>query len=77
MAVNLLTGTLQSINQKPNWKLVYLYFQSLSREHACIEVKGDSVFIYDKGSRNKTKRNRVRKWDITIPWTSIKSIYEF
>ncbi|XP_060580787.1 mediator of DNA damage checkpoint protein 1-like, partial [Ruditapes philippinarum] len=29
----------------------------LSREHACIEVKGDSHFIYDKGSRNRTRRN--------------------
>ncbi|XP_053394167.1 mediator of DNA damage checkpoint protein 1-like isoform X2 [Mercenaria mercenaria] len=32
--------------------------KALSREHACIEVKGDSHFIYDKGSRNRTRRNK-------------------
>ncbi|KAJ8305619.1 hypothetical protein KUTeg_016164 [Tegillarca granosa] len=29
---------------------------ALSREHACIEIQGDSHLIYDKGSRNKTRR---------------------
>ncbi|KAK3089513.1 hypothetical protein FSP39_004207 [Pinctada imbricata] len=33
--------------------------KALSREHACIEIRGDSHLIYDKGSRNKTKRNKL------------------
>ncbi|KAL4236029.1 Mediator of DNA damage checkpoint protein 1 [Mactra antiquata] len=36
---------------------VAIPLKALSREHACIEVKGESHFIYDKGSRNRTKRN--------------------
>ncbi|XP_052258461.1 mediator of DNA damage checkpoint protein 1-like isoform X3 [Dreissena polymorpha] len=32
--------------------------KGLSREHACIEVHGTSHFIYDKGSRNRTRRNK-------------------
>ncbi|WAR23613.1 MDC1-like protein [Mya arenaria] len=31
--------------------------KGLSREHACIEIHGDSHLIYDKGSRNRTRRN--------------------
>lgn len=30
--------------------------RSLSKKHACIEVRGRSHFIYDMGSRNKTRR---------------------
>lgn len=34
-------------------------YQSLSKDHACIEVDGDVHLIYDKGSRNKTRRGKV------------------
>ena len=34
-------------------------FQALSKQHACIEIKGESHLIYDKGSRNKTRKERV------------------
>ena len=40
---------------------IIIFFQALSREHACIEIRGDSHLIYDKNSRNKTKRNKVKK----------------
>ncbi|VDI21232.1 Hypothetical predicted protein [Mytilus galloprovincialis] len=38
---------------------VCIPLKGLSREHACIEIKGDSFLIYDKNSRNKTKRNQL------------------
>ena len=41
--------------------------QGLSREHACIEIKGDSVFIYDKVSRNRTRRNKVGLLSFSVP----------
>jgi len=33
--------------------------KSLSKEHACIQVQGESVLIFDKGSRNKTRRGKM------------------
>ncbi|CAC5396243.1 MDC1 [Mytilus coruscus] len=38
---------------------VCIPLKGLSREHACIEIKGESFLIYDKNSRNKTKRNQL------------------
>ncbi|XP_052067194.1 mediator of DNA damage checkpoint protein 1-like isoform X2 [Mytilus californianus] len=38
---------------------VCISLKGLSREHACIEIKGESFLIYDKNSRNKTKRNQL------------------
>ncbi|XP_050402858.1 mediator of DNA damage checkpoint protein 1 [Patella vulgata] len=33
--------------------------KALSKQHACIEVKGDSHLIYDKKSLNKTRRGKL------------------
>ena len=49
--------------------------QGLSREHACIEIKGDSVFIYDKVSRNRTRRNKVGLLHTLVYTPTFKSIY--
>ncbi|XP_052685230.1 mediator of DNA damage checkpoint protein 1-like [Crassostrea angulata] len=38
---------------------VAIPLKALSREHACIEVRGENHLIYDKGSRNKTKRGKM------------------
>ncbi|KAK7100319.1 hypothetical protein V1264_023292 [Littorina saxatilis] len=38
---------------------VYIPSKSLSKEHACITVKSGSHLIYDKGSRNKTRRGKL------------------
>ncbi|XP_078589951.1 uncharacterized protein LOC144870080 [Branchiostoma floridae x Branchiostoma japonicum] len=35
---------------------VHVPLTSLSKKHACIEVRGDTHFIYDCGSRNRTRR---------------------
>ncbi|XP_060070389.1 mediator of DNA damage checkpoint protein 1-like [Ylistrum balloti] len=54
---------------------VWIPLKALSREHACIEVKGDSHFIYDKGSRNKTRRGKVvLKPDVRYELTSKTSV---
>ncbi|XP_033738176.1 mediator of DNA damage checkpoint protein 1-like [Pecten maximus] len=54
---------------------VWIPLKALSREHACIEVKGDSHFIYDKGSRNKTRRGKaVLKPDVRYELTSNTSV---
>ncbi|XP_033127208.1 mediator of DNA damage checkpoint protein 1-like isoform X2 [Anneissia japonica] len=38
---------------------VLIPLKALSKEHACIEADGESIFIYDKGSRNKTRRGKL------------------
>ncbi|XP_071965022.1 uncharacterized protein [Antedon mediterranea] len=37
---------------------VCIPLKALSKEHACIEADGDSFIIYDKASRNKTRRGK-------------------
>ncbi|XP_048256462.1 mediator of DNA damage checkpoint protein 1-like isoform X2 [Haliotis rufescens] len=37
---------------------VYIPSKALSKQHACVEIQGDSHLIYDSGSRNKTRRGR-------------------
>ena len=41
--------------------LISYFLQSLSKKHACIEVRGRSHFIFDMGSRNRTRRGTVCK----------------
>ncbi|OWF38145.1 mediator of DNA damage checkpoint protein 1-like [Mizuhopecten yessoensis] len=54
---------------------IWIPLKALSREHACIEVKGDSHFIYDKGSRNKTRRGKaVLKPDVRYELTNNTSV---
>ncbi|XP_062609764.1 mediator of DNA damage checkpoint protein 1-like isoform X2 [Saccostrea cucullata] len=33
--------------------------KALSRQHACIEIRGENHLIYDKGSRNKTRKGKL------------------
>nr|XP_054772370.1 LOW QUALITY PROTEIN: mediator of DNA damage checkpoint protein 1-like [Lytechinus pictus] len=38
---------------------IHMPFKALSKEHACIEVQGNSHLIYDMESRNKTRRGKM------------------
>ncbi|XP_064605690.1 mediator of DNA damage checkpoint protein 1-like isoform X2 [Liolophura sinensis] len=38
---------------------IYIPIKALSKQHACIEIRGESHLIYDKGSRNKTKWGKL------------------
>ncbi|XP_041360299.1 LOW QUALITY PROTEIN: mediator of DNA damage checkpoint protein 1-like [Gigantopelta aegis] len=38
---------------------VCIPIKALSKQHACIEIKGESHLIYDKESRNKTRRGKL------------------
>nr|XP_022314103.1 mediator of DNA damage checkpoint protein 1-like isoform X2 [Crassostrea virginica] len=46
------------IGRQENTCSVVIPLKALSREHACIEIHGENHLIYDKGSRNKTKRGK-------------------
>ena len=39
--------------------IIIFHFQALSKQHACIEIRGEQHFLVDKGSRNKTRRGKV------------------
>ncbi|GFN81430.1 mediator of DNA damage checkpoint protein 1 [Plakobranchus ocellatus] len=38
---------------------VYIPSKSLSKEHACIQIVADVHMLFDKGSRNKTRRGKL------------------
>ncbi|XP_041484152.1 mediator of DNA damage checkpoint protein 1-like [Lytechinus variegatus] len=38
---------------------IHMPFKALSKQHACIEVQGNSHLIYDMESRNKTRRGKM------------------
>ncbi|XP_067677815.1 mediator of DNA damage checkpoint protein 1-like isoform X2 [Haliotis asinina] len=38
---------------------VYIPSKALSKQHACVEIRGDSHLIYDSGSRNRTRRGML------------------
>ncbi|BFZ16444.1 hypothetical protein BsWGS_19482 [Bradybaena similaris] len=59
--------------------------KSLSKEHACIEITGDSHLIFDKGSRNKTRRGKLvlkpeiryeLKHSDVLSFADVKCVYE-